>query len=116
VPAADKQTLREDAVNTELILLILGAVLALPGGLFVAYLISEPRARWASLLGGIIGAGVVSLGMYYFVQTSGVGIDGLSYFLGIFFAGSIGVMLGALVVNFLVGLGAHDRDLTPVEF
>ena len=98
-------------MTTEVILLIIGIVLSLPGGLFVAFLTSMARAKWAALLGGIIGAVVVGLAVLYFVNTANVGIDGLSYFYGVFFACSVGVFLGALLVNFLVGLvsrGAGD--------
>jgi hypothetical protein len=103
-------------MDVEIVLLVIGAVLALPGGLFIAYFVSEPRARWASLLGGIIGDGLTVLGLYYYTQASHVQIDGLSYWLGMLFAASVGVMLGALVINFLVGAFSRDRDLTPVEF
>ena len=103
-------------MNTEMVLLIIGAVLALPGGLFIAYVVSTPRARWASLLGGIIGDGLTGLGVYYYAQASGSQIDGLSYWLGVFFATSIGVLLGALIVNFLVSLGSRSRDLGSAEF
>ncbi len=91
-------------MTTEIILLIIGIVLALPGGLFVAFLTSLARARWAAILGGFIGAVVVGLAVLYFVNTANVGIDGLSYFYGVFLACSVGVFLGALIVNFLVGL------------
>ena len=103
--------IQEERVTTEVILLIIGIVLSLPGGLFVAFLTSMARAKWAALLGGIIGAVVVGLAVLYFVNTANVGIDGLSYFYGVFFACSVGVFLGALLVNFLVGLvsrGAGD--------
>lgn len=91
-------------MTTEVILLIIGIILALPGGLFVAFLMSQARARWAAILGGIIGAVVVGLAILFYVNTANVSIDGLSYFYGIFFACSVGVFLGALIVNFLVGL------------
>lgn len=102
--------LQEEFVSTEVILLIIGVVLSLPGGLFVAGLSSMARAKWAALLGGIIGAVVVSLGILYFVKVLPVSIDPLSYFFGIFFASSVGVFLGALLVNFLVGLVSRGRD------
>ncbi len=98
-------------MSTEVILLIIGVVLSLPGGLFVAGLSSMARAKWAALLGGIIGAVVVALAILYFVNTARVGIEGLSYFYGVFFASSVGVFLGALIVNFLVGLVSRSsRD------
>lgn len=91
-------------MSTQVILMIIAVVLSLPGGLFVAGLTSMARAKWAALFGGIIGAVVVALAILYFVDTAHVGIEGLSFFYGAFFACSIGVLLGALVVNFLVGL------------
>jgi hypothetical protein len=102
-------------MNIETFLMIVGAVLALPGGLFVAYLISVPRARLASLVGGIIGGGLTALGIYYFTHASNVTIDGLSYTLGVFFGTSIGVVIGALVANFIVGAGSRSRDLSSAE-
>jgi hypothetical protein len=44
-----------------------------------------------------------------------MGIDGLSYFFGVFFAASVGVMLGALVVNFLVGLVSRSSSESAIE-
>ncbi len=97
-------------MSTEVILLIIGFVLALPGGLFVAFLSSMARAKWAALLGGIIGGAVVGLAILFYVNTANVGIDGLSYFYGVFFACSVGVALGALIVNFLVGLASRNSN------
>ena len=102
---------QEEFVSTEVILLIIGVVLSLPGGLFVAGLSSMARAKWAALLGGVIGAVVVALAILYFVNTARVSIEGLSYLYGVFFASSVGVFLGALIVNFLVGLVSRSsRD------
>lgn len=106
---------QEEFVSTEVILLIIGVVLSLPAGLFVAGLSSLARAKWAALLGGIIGAVVVALGILYYVNAANVGIDGLSYLYGVFFASSVGVFLGALVVNFLVGLVSRGPSDTAVE-
>ena len=103
-------------MTLEQILLIVAVVLSLPGGLFVAFLMSEPRARWASILGGIIGGVATALAVYFFVVLAKVGIDGLSYAFGVFFASSVGVALGALVMNFLVGLVARSPDSSAVEF
>lgn len=102
-------------MTTEVILLIIGIVLSLPGGLFVAFLTSMARAKWAALFGGIIGAVVVGLAVLYFVNTANVGIDGLSYFYGVFFACSVGVVLGALLVNFLVGLVSRGSSDSLAE-
>ncbi|MBF6592180.1 MAG: hypothetical protein IVW57_16845 [Ktedonobacterales bacterium] len=102
-------------MNLEIFLLILAAALALPGGLFIAYLVSEPRARWASLLGGIIGDGLTGLGIYYYVRAGGISIDALSYWFGAFFGCSVGVLIGALVVNFVVGSGSRSRDISSIE-
>lgn len=94
----------------EIILLVIGIILALPGGLFVAFLMSMARARWAALLGGVIGAVVVGLAILFYVNQANVGIDGLSYFYGVFFACSVGVFLGAMIVNFLVGLASRTPN------
>lgn len=92
-------------MDTNLILLIIAAVLALPGGLFASFIMSLPRARALALLGGIIGDVVVAFGIYFFVNNNVASIDGLSYFLGSLFGCSLGVFMGALVVNFLMNLG-----------
>jgi uncharacterized integral membrane protein len=97
-------------VSTQIILLIIAVVLSLPGGLFVAGLSSMARAKWAALFGGIIGAVVVALAIFYYVNTANVSIEGLSFFYGAFFASSMGVFLGALVVNFLVGLVSRNSS------
>jgi len=102
-------------MSQNLMLLIIAAVLSLPGGLFMAYIMSMARARWAALLGGVIGAAVIGAGVYFFVETGHVSIDGLSYFLGSFFACSMGVFAGALVANFLVGSGSGSTGLTSQE-
>ncbi|HEX6540723.1 MAG TPA: hypothetical protein VF040_03135 [Ktedonobacterales bacterium] len=102
-------------MSTEVILLIIGVVLSLPGGLFVASLTSMARAKWAALFGGILGAVVVALAILYYVNTANIGIDGLSYLYGVFFASSVGVFLGALVVNFLVGLASRSSSDSVVE-
>jgi hypothetical protein len=102
-------------MSTEMILTIIGAVFALPGGLFIAYLISVPRARLVGLLGGIIGGGLTALGIYYAMRAAHISIDGLSYALGVFFGTSIGVMIGALAANFIVTAGSRGGDLTSAE-
>ena len=98
---------QEETVDSKLVLLIIVGVLSLPGGLFAAFLMSEPRARFASFIGGIIGAAVVGAGIYYFVNKGHVGVDMLSYGLGSFFGCSMGVFAGALIANWAVGLGSR---------
>jgi hypothetical protein len=49
------------------------------------------------------------------VNATNMGIDGLSYFFGVFFAASVGVMLGALVANFLVGLVSRSSSESAIE-
>ncbi len=102
-------------MDSNLILVIIAAVLSLPGGLFMAGLMSPARARWAALLGGLIGAVVVGAGIYFFVTSAHPSLDGLSYFLGSLFACSMGVLAGALVANFLVGLGSRG-PVSPAEY
>lgn len=109
-PDLEAALFQEESVSTQIILLIIAVVLSLPGGLFVAGLTSMARAKWAALFGGLLGAGVVALAILYYVNTSNVGIEGLSYFYGVFFASSVGVFLGALLMNFLVGLGSRSSD------
>lgn len=103
-------------MDLNLVLLIIATVLSLPGGLFMSFLMSEPRAKWLSLLGGVIGAFVVAAGIYFFVTQAKVSVDGLSYALGTFFATSMGVFGGALLVNFLVGIASRGSDVASQEY
>ncbi len=96
-------------MDLTLTLLIIAAVLALPGGLFVTYIVSEPRARAVAVLGGIVGDLFVAGGIYYFIAAAHVTIDALSFWLGAFFACSMGVLGGALLANFLVSLSSRSR-------
>lgn len=97
-------------------LTIIAAVLALPPGLFISALMSQPRARLLSLLGGTIGDVAVAVAVYLVVTNAKISLDGLSYFLGTFFACSMGIFAGALVVNFLVGLAGLRSSTTAAEY
>jgi hypothetical protein len=103
-------------MDTNLILLIIAAVLSLPGGLFMASIMSEARARLLALFGGVVGAAAVAAAIYLYLQRAHPSIDGLSYTLGAFFACSMGVFAGALLANFLVGLTRRGPDLSSQEF
>ncbi|HEX8981603.1 MAG TPA: hypothetical protein VF792_02435 [Ktedonobacterales bacterium] len=96
------------------IVLIVAAVLALPGGLFVAALISQPSARKYAMLGGVIGLLLTTAGLEYFVNAANVTIDAVSWFIGAFLACSMGVAVGALVVDFLTDPG-RDTDVPISE-
>jgi hypothetical protein len=102
-------------VNPNLILLIVAAVLSLPGGLFVSFLMSEPRAKWLSLIGAVIGAGATGAAIYYYITAANPSLDSLSFGLGSFFGCSMGAFTGALVINFLVGLSSRPPE-TSSEF
>lgn len=95
-------------------LLIIGAVLSLPGGLFAASLMSQPHARWLSLVGGVIGAALTAIALEFFTHAAGVTIDAVSWFLGAFLACSMGVALGALLVGFFTG-ASRGSDVNTVE-
>ncbi len=96
------------------ILLIIAALLSLPGGLFVARLISPPRTRWLGLVGGLLGAALTAVGLQYFVLASRVSIEAVSWFIGAFLACSMGVATGALLMNFFTSAG-RNTDLTASE-
>lgn len=102
-------------MNPNLILLIIAAVLSLPGGLFISFLMSEPRAKLLSLFGAIVGAAVIAAGIFYYITASNPSLDGLSFALGTFFGCSVGAFTGALLVNFLVGLAGRPQE-TSSEF
>jgi hypothetical protein len=103
-------------ITDTLIWTTIAAVLSLPGGLFLAFAMSQPRARLLSLLGGIVGAVVVAAAVYDYITAGKVRVDAISYFLGTFFACSMGVLTGALVVNFLVGLAGRGPRMTSPEY
>ena len=42
-------------MSLSLTILIIAGILSLPAGLFVAYLVSQPRVRFLGLLGGLVG-------------------------------------------------------------
>lgn len=100
------------------VLLIIALILALPGGLFVAWLLSLPRARLLALLGGIVGDLVAAVAIYAFAiaPSNGPSLDALSFFVGAFFACSTGVAIGALVADFLVGLVRRGPDVSSLEY
>ncbi|HZC06998.1 MAG TPA: hypothetical protein VE338_15290 [Ktedonobacterales bacterium] len=95
-------------------LLIIGAVLSLPGGLFAAALMSQPRARWLGLVGGVLGAALTAIALEYFTHAAGVTIDAVSWFLGVFLACSMGVAIGALLVGFFTG-ASRSSDTNALE-
>jgi hypothetical protein len=98
------------------ILLVVALVLALPGGLFVAWLLSLPRARFLALVGGIVGDLVAAAAIFAFLAAAKPSIDALSYFVGAFFICSTGVAIGALLADFLVGLGRRGPDVSSLEY
>jgi hypothetical protein len=103
-------------VDTYTILLIIALVLSLPGSLFIGYRLSARRAKKASVIAGAIGTVAVAVAIFYFVNNNSISLDGLSYFLGSFFACSVGSFTGALLANFSIGTGDHTGDLSHSEF
>lgn len=102
-------------MKPELVLLIVVAVLALPGALFVAFVMSEPRAKLLSLGGAIIGDAAIGAAIWYYIITAQPSLDLLSYGLGAFFACSAGAFTGALLINFLVGLASRPQESASPE-
>ncbi len=96
------------------ILLIIAAFISLPGGLFAASLMSQPRTRWLGLVGGVLGAVITAIALQFFVHAAGVTIDAVSWFIGAFLACSMGVAVGALLVNFFTSSG-RGSDMTTLE-
>jgi hypothetical protein len=103
-------------VDLNTILLLLALVLALPGGLFIGYIMSVPRARWLALLGGIVGDVAIAAAIYAYITLVKPGLDPLSFFLGSFFGCTTGVAIGALLANFVVGLFSRGPDVTSMEY
>lgn len=88
--------------------LVIAGVLSLPIGLFFAYYISQSRVRALGVLGGLLGALVAAVGLYWAITTSGIILDTLTYFFGAFFICSTGVVSGALLANLLAGSGRNS--------
>jgi hypothetical protein len=99
-------------VSTNFILLIIAAVLSLPGSLFISFVMSAPRAKWLSLFGAIIGTAAAAASIFYYITAANPSVDGLSFALGTFFGCSMGAFAGALLVNFLVGLTSRPQEST----
>jgi hypothetical protein len=99
-------------LTDHLTLMIVAAVLSLPAGLLVAFQVSLPRSRFLAMIGGVIGAAVVGVAIYWAVEATGISIDALTYFLGCLFACSAGVIIGAVLANFLLDVitGASDAS------
>lgn len=92
-------------MSLSMILLIVAGILSLPGGLFVAWLVSPPRGHFLALLGGLLGAGITAFSLWYFVTQADITLDAVSWFLGVFLACSVGVTVGALLMGFFFGGG-----------
>jgi hypothetical protein len=104
------QTGQEATVSLSTTLLILGAILALPGGLFVASLISQPRSRWLALVGAVVVLVLTAGALEYYRSANNVGIDAFTWFLAAFLACSLGAGIGALLVGFLTG-GSRSSEI-----
>ena len=103
-------------MDTNTIILVAALVLSLPGSLFIGFRLSARRARLAAVFAGIIGAVATAAAIYFYIQSSPISLDGLSYFLGSFFACSVGSFAGALLANFAVGTGDQVSDLSSSEY
>jgi hypothetical protein len=103
-------------MDTFTILGIIALVLSLPGSLFIAYKVSARRARFLSLLLGLIGALVVAGAIYLYINSVTISLDGISFFLGTFFACSVGAFTGALLANFAMSAGERTGDLPSTEY
>lgn len=88
--------------------LVIAGIVSLPIGLFFAYYLSQSRVRGLGVFGGLLGAVVAAVGLYFAVSASGITIDALSYFFGAFFICSTGVVSGALLANLLAGSGGSS--------
>lgn len=95
-------------MSLSVILLIIAAVLSLPGGLFVASLISQPRTRWLALVGAVILVALTAAALEYFTFAAHVTIDAVSWFYAAFLACSLGAGIGALLVDFITGRGRRS--------
>lgn len=95
-------------MSLSVIILIVAAVLSLPGGLFVASLISHPRNRWLALIGALILVALTAAAMDYYTHAAKVTIDAVSWFYAAFLICSLGAGIGALLVDFFTGRGRRS--------
>jgi hypothetical protein len=100
----------------EITLMVIALVLALPIGLALSALMSTARARWLALLAGVVGDLAVAVAIYAYVTITNVTIDALTYFLGVLFACTMGVMAFALIANFVVGLLSRRPEVSAPEY
>ena len=103
-------------MDTDSILLIIALVLSLPSSLFIGYRLSARRARFASVVMGLIFAVATAGCIYLYINNNTISIDGLSFFLGSFFGCSVGAFIGALLANFAFGGSGRTSDLTSPEY
>jgi len=103
-------------MSTNTILGIIALVLSLPGSLFIDYKVSARRARFLSLLLGLVGSLAVAGAIYLYIHNVSISIDGLSFFLGTFFACSVGSFTGALLANFAMSAGDRTSDIPSTEY
>lgn len=95
-------------MSLSMIILVVGAILSLPAGLFVAFLVSRPGLRILGLLGGLVGGALTAFGLWYYMGATHTVVDAVSWFFGAFLACSMGVGLGALLITFFFGGGRSD--------
>lgn len=88
--------------------LVIAGIVSLPIGLFFAYYFSQTRVRTLGVFGGLLGAIVAGVGLYFAIAAGGINTEGLSYFFGAFFICSTGVVAGALLANMLAGSGGSS--------
>jgi hypothetical protein len=103
-------------METFTIIGLIALILSLPGSLFLAFKVSARRARLLSLLLGLVGALVVAGAIYLYIHNVTISLDGISFFLGTFFACSVGTFTGALLANFAVGAGERTSDIPSTEY
>lgn len=95
-------------MSLSITILVIAAILSLPAGLFVAFLVSQPRVRFLGLLGGLVGGALTALAIWYYVTATRTEIDAVSWSLGVFLACSMGVGVGALLIGFFFGSGRPE--------
>ena len=100
-----------------LIYCVIATVLALPGVIFVAYT-NVPRRRFICSVGALVGA-VAGLFLTFFLWATALNsihLEGAVVFVVTFFISNVTGLVGALLVNFLLGSGdAHPRS-SQVEY
>lgn len=88
---------------------VIGGVVALPIGLFLAFIVSPVNMRGWAVFGGLLGAALAATGLYYYVDLAHIPIDGVSYVVAALLVATTGCIVGSLLLNGMFGRDERKR-------